>query len=243
MTANDINEIKSIISDLKREFSNEEERLSTLERERTIRLDELEHQISSAKKNEDIDFRVFSPRNVNSSITEKISGMEEERKKLEQLLGESSRQKIYYSGKTEKLARVLELLSDSKSDIDKDSVDEISVEDKSEDDSFDWFSQFDKSSVKSDNDTSGSADSEDVTDESPVKTNTVEEPVSSSDNSFHDKIINNVTYDNDKLVRNLNKVVHKAQLGEKVIDNDRRRAHMVIKEVIDDLKDILKCFT
>lgn len=242
MTANDINEIKSIISELKREFSNEEERLSTLERERTIRLDELEHQISSAKKNEDIDFRVFSPRNVNSSITEKISGMEEERKKLEQLLGESSRQKIYYSGKTEKLSRVLEILSDSQSDL-EDSVEDTSNDENSEEDSFDWFSQFDKSSSKSSTDTSSPSLKDEVVDETVSKEITVSKPVSSNENISDKSILDNVSYDNAKLVRNLNKVVHKAQLGEKVIDNDRRRAHMVIKEVIDDLKDILKCFT
>lgn len=235
MTKNEINEIKSIISELKREFSNEEERLSSLERERTIKLDELDHQISSAKKNEDIDFKVFSPRNVNSSISEKISGMEQERKKLEQLLGDASRQKIYYSGKTEKLSRVLEILSENNVEV----VEEV-VEKK---DSFDWFSQFNKSS----DDTISSEDSDQDKKDSVI----ADTSVNGKDNSIIDSLVIDTIDDSSdiekidtkEVSKKINKIIRKAQLGEKVIDNDRRRAHTVINEVIDELKSILKCFT
>ena len=78
MTSKDIIEACDILIKLEQEFSTEESKLSEVSNDHAIRIDELDQQISTFRRNEDVDFRVFSPRNVSTGTSEKIAALEDE---------------------------------------------------------------------------------------------------------------------------------------------------------------------
>ena len=110
MTSKDIIEACDILIKLEQEFSTEESKLSEVSNDHAIRIDELDQQISTFRRNEDVDFRVFSPRNVSTGTSEKIAALEDEKKQLEREKREADKQLKYYSGKTEMIGKVLALL-------------------------------------------------------------------------------------------------------------------------------------
>ena len=83
MTSKDLIDACDILIKLKQEFSTEEAKLTEISNEHAIRIDELDQQITTSRRNEDVDFRVFSPRNVSGTVSDKIKAFESEKKQLE----------------------------------------------------------------------------------------------------------------------------------------------------------------
>ena len=84
MNSKDLIEACDILIKLKQEFSTEEAKLSEISGEHAVKIDELDQQITTFRRNEDVDFRVFSPRtNVSGGTSDKIKVLEDEKKALE----------------------------------------------------------------------------------------------------------------------------------------------------------------
>ena len=123
MTSKELIEACDILVKLEQEFAVEESRLSEISNEHAMRIDELDQQITVFRRNEDVDFRVFSPRNVSTGTSDKIKVLEGEKKQLEREKIDADKQLRYYSGKTEMIGKVLSLLrGDLKEESEKDSA-------------------------------------------------------------------------------------------------------------------------
>lgn len=125
MTSGDIEKVNKIIIDLLLEFQNEQNRIQVLYDNGTSRLAELEEDIISYKDSEDVDFKVFSPRNVSTLNEDKLLSMDREKSDIEASNKELNTQLSYYSEKVEKLRTVLSILDDNKDEL----IDEELVED------------------------------------------------------------------------------------------------------------------
>ena len=110
MTSKDLIEACDILLELEKEFAGEESKLADISNERYIKIEEIDHQILTLRRNEDVDFRVFSPRNTSTVNSEKIKNLEDDKKNLEREKKDADRQLSYYSGKTEKINKVIRLL-------------------------------------------------------------------------------------------------------------------------------------
>lgn len=110
MTSKDLIEACDILLELEKEFAGEESKLADISNERYIKIEEIDHQILTLRRNEDVDFRVFSPRNTSTVNSEKIKNLEDDKKNLEREKKDADRQLNYYSGKTEKINKVIKLL-------------------------------------------------------------------------------------------------------------------------------------
>ena len=110
MTSKDLIEACDILLELEKEFAGEESKLADISNERYIKIEEIDHQILTLRRNEDVDFRVFSPRNTSTVNSEKIKNLEDDKKNLEREKKDADRQLSYYSGKTEKINKVIKLL-------------------------------------------------------------------------------------------------------------------------------------
>ena len=96
MTDKDLIEACDILVKLEQEFAEEEAKLSEVSNEHAIKIDELDQQITTFRRNEDVDFRVFSPRNISTGNTEKIKVLENEKKMLEREKRDADKQLHYY---------------------------------------------------------------------------------------------------------------------------------------------------
>lgn len=135
-----LDQIKVIINELYNEFKAEEQKLSQIYDSNSVKVDELEHRISNSKKNEDVDYKVFSPRNISTVNSEKIIELENEKNILEKELSFTSKQLKYYSDKAGKLEKVLELLNLSTNSVSfVDSI--IESNDSNENESTDSFDE------------------------------------------------------------------------------------------------------
>ena len=231
MTSKDIIEACDILIKLEQEFSTEESKLSEISNERAIRIDELDQQISTFRRNEDVDFRVFSPRNVSTGTSDKIAALEEEKKQLEREKRDADKQLKYYSGKTEMIGKVLGLLrGDLKEESPEDSptvkmsrnpfafldeeLDEVD-ETVSNVDEFDEIKELFNDDMDIDEDKEDDSNSDSI-------------------------VINNV---NGVPVDEVERVCHKVEFCGKIISNDGIRAKLEIKNIVDDLKDLIRAYS
>ena len=123
MTSKDLIEACDILIKLEQEFSTEEAKLSEISKEHAIKIDELDQQITTFRRNEDVDFRVFSPRNISTGTSDKIKALETEKKQLDREKRDADKQLKYYSGKTEMISKVLNILrGDLKEESEDDSI-------------------------------------------------------------------------------------------------------------------------
>ncbi len=231
MTSKDLIDACDILLKLEQEFATEEAKLSEVSNEHAIRIDELDQQITTFRRNEDVDFRVFSPRNVSTSTSDKIKTLESEKKQLEREKKDADKQLRYYSGKTEMISRVLSLLrGDIKDGLDEDSqtvrncrnpfgfldedTDDVSISDEEQDDVSKLF--------------------EDSTDNSS--------DVEIEDNTDH--VVSEVKIVSSKgvPVDEVERVCHKVEFCEKIISNDGIRAKLEIKNIVSDLKDLIRAY-
>ena len=237
MTSKDLIDACDILVKLEQEFAVEEARLSEISNEHAMKIDELDQQITVSRRNEDVDFRVFSPRNISTGTSDKIKALESEKKTLEREKKDADKQLRYYSGKTEMIGKVLSLLrGDLKEDSEDDSAtviksrnpfafldedkeaDEI-VEDKKDP----VASLFREANERIKEDLSFAE--ENGTDEEPDYT-----PVSSV-------VTNGVPVDE------VERVCHKVEFCGKIMSNDGIRAKLEIKNIVSDLKDLIRAYS
>jgi len=225
-------EVRDIIQKLYDEFLSEEKKLNDICNSRSVDIDKLDHKISNYRKNDDVDFKVFSPRNVSSVNTDKILELEKEKETLESESKNSSKQLKYYRDKVEKLERVLYLLNStnvnnsSNTFIDVDSLTDYK-EESNKDDSL--FNELFPSRTKEPENPI-----ESIINEAASVDNDIEK-----DTSTDNKVQENVIDDNYITPGSIAHIVHKAEFTEKIISNDTIRAKIELKEIIRLLKDLL----
>lgn len=220
MTSKDIIEACDILIKLEQEFSTEESKLSEVSNDHAIRIDELDQQISTFRRNEDVDFRVFSPRNVSTGTSEKISALEDEKRLLEREKREADKQLKYYSGKTEMIGKVLTLLrGDLKEESSEDSSTVIMSRNP--------FAFLDEPTENVDDTIDTGVD------DSEEKSNDIVENEESN---------NSVNNYNGVPVDEVERVCHKVEFCGKIISNDGIRAKLEIKNIVDDLKELIRAY-
>lgn len=252
MTSADLIEACDILIKLEQEFADEEAKLSEVSNEHAIKIDELDQQITTFRRNEDVDFRVFSPRNISTGNSEKIKVLENEKKMLEREKRDADKQLHYYSGKTEMIGRVLDLLrGDLKEDSVEDSltvrksrdpfafidepVDEV-IEDK-EDEVSSLFREANEKIRKSFDEFKETE--EDEEDEVGVMDD-IEEPEKEDEGIF--KIISEQEAAGVP-VDEVERVCHKVEFCGNILNNDRVRAKLEIKNIVADLKDLIRAYS
>ena len=227
MTSKDLIDACDILVKLEQEFSSEEAKLSEISNDHAVRIDELDQQITTFRRNEDVDFRVFSPRNVSTGTSDKIKALENEKKTLEREKKEADKQLRYYSGKTEMITRVLELIrGDLKSDSDTDSDTVIRSRDP--------FAFLDEEEVKKDevitdkeiDEVAALFKKEDVIDEHEEAS---DDPVTVSSTGVP--------------VDEVERICHKVEFCERIISNDGVRAKLEIGNIVRDLKDLIRGYS
>ena len=238
MTSKDLIEACDILLKLEQEFSTEEAKLSEVSKEHAMKIDELDQQITTFRRNEDVDFRVFSPRNVSSGISEKIKALEDEKKLLEREKRDADKQLKYYTGKTDMIGKVLDLLrgdlrEDSSNDTDTlkksrnpfgfldDDVDDEVIEDKEVDNVAVLFKETNEK-IRS------SLIELDEAEDDPV-TNTRTDEVPGATVGVP--------------VQEVERVCHKVEFCQKIINNDTIRTKLEIKNIVADLKELIRAYS
>ncbi len=230
MTSKDLIDACDILIKLKQEFSTEEAKLMEISNEHAIRIDELDQQITTSRRNEDVYFRVFSPRNVSGTVSDKIKAFETEKKQLEREKLDADKQLKYYSGKTEMISKVLDLL---RGDLSEDSEEDSITVKKSRNP----FAFLDEDTDSNEEFTSDEADVDD-------------EEIQTPEDLFQD-LINDKSEEEKKTsglsggvpVDEVERVCHKVEFCEKIISNDGVRAKLEIKNIVADLKDLISGYS
>jgi len=228
MTSKDLIDACDILLKLEQEFSTEEAKLSEISKEHAMKIDELDQQITTFRRNEDVDFRVFSPRNVSTGSSDKIKALENEKKSLEKEKRDADKQLKYYSGKTEMIGRVLNLL---RGDL-KEESDEDSYTVKNSRNPFMFLD--DEQSIESDEVI------EDKEDEVSVLFKQTSDKIKSSLEDFVES--EEKVESNGVPVPEVERVCHKVEFCEKIISNDGIRAKLEIKNIVADLKDLIRAY-
>ncbi|MBQ6129116.1 MAG: hypothetical protein IJI51_05605 [Lachnospiraceae bacterium] len=235
MTSKNLIDACDILLKLEQEFASEEAKLSDVSNEHAMKIDELDQQITTFRRNEDVDFRVFSPRNLSTVTSDKIKSLEEDKKQLEREKKEADKQLRYYSGKTEMISRVLELLRSGL----KEESDEDSSTVRNSKNPFSFLDE-DQDSV---------VEFEDETDDiaalfAPVRSE--EETVSEKESSTEKSADRNEVSFVESVgvpVDEVERVCHKVEFCEKIISNDGIRAKLEIKNIVADLKELIRAYS
>ncbi len=230
MTSKDLIDACDILVKLEQEFSTEEAKLSEISNDHAVRIDELDQQITTFRRNEDVDFRVFSPRNVSTGTSDKIKALENEKKTLEREKKEADKQLRYYSGKTEMISRVLELIrGDLRTDADGDSDTVIKSRDP--------FAFLHEEDVEKD---------EVVTDKQidDVAALFKDEPETQVEIEETDISSPTVSGSSSGVpVDEVERICHKVEFCERIISNDGVRAKLEIGNIVRDLKDLIRGYS
>lgn len=107
-----IRKIEIIVNELLSEFEKEGGKLQAEYDDNAARIIEIEENIHNFKENEDIDFKVFSPRKLDNQNEEKINSLKNEMQNIELANKSLFRQLRYYSDKIEKLDEVLNIIKE-----------------------------------------------------------------------------------------------------------------------------------
>ena len=237
---NNIYTIREIIEELYDEFLKERIRLNDICDANIVKIDEIDHKIVTLRKNEDVDFRVFSPRNVSPVNSEKIVELEKEKDELERESKNSAKQLKYYSERTDKLDKVLLLLNDLMEisvnktlDSDTTITDDSDSNNNNEGDVFDeLFPAYKKTDINS----------SDILKAESEQVITSNETDINNDNDDNDEINSAVEKDpvaNFVSKNSLARIIHKAEFTEKIMANDSIRARLELKEIIKQLNELL----
>lgn len=105
-----LQEAEKMIRELFEEFSKEGIRLKLLQDNNSSKIGELEENILQLTKNEDVDYRFFSPRNVVSNNKGKIDDLRDEKEDLQKSNKSIFKQMTYYKEKADKLEQIKNLL-------------------------------------------------------------------------------------------------------------------------------------
>ena len=228
MTSKDLIDACDILIKLEQEFSSEEAKLSEISGEHAMRIDELDQQITTFRRNEDVDFRVFSPRNVSTATSDKISTLENEKKQLEREKKEADRQLGYYSGKTEMIGKVLDLL---RGDL-KEESDEDSVTVRNSRNPFAFLDEDIEEEVIEDKEDDVAALFRSVKAFDKKEASLEELEVQNEPSAVYDGVP----------VDDVERICHKVEFCEKIISNDGIRAKLEIKNIIADLRDLIRAY-
>ena len=233
MTSSDLIDACDILIKLEQEFSTEEAKLSEISNEHAVRIDELDQQITTFRRNEDVDYRVFSPRNVSTGISDKIKALESEKKLLEKEKRDADKQLKYYSGKTEMIGRVLSIL---RGDL-KDESDSDSATVKKSRNPFAFLDEDDLPDETLEDEVIENKDIDSVAELfKTVETKTEPHPDSNT-NSPDVVSVGGVPVDE------VERVCHKVEFCEKIISNDGVRAKLEIRNIVTDLRELIRAYT
>ncbi|MFT3983137.1 MAG: hypothetical protein QM697_04485 [Lachnospiraceae bacterium] len=100
---------QKIIDELFEEFNREEIRLKLLHDNNSSKIGELEETILQLTKSEDIDYGIFSPRNIVSTNKEKMNDLQKDKEKLIKFNDSIYEQMNYYKEKVKKLEQLCSL--------------------------------------------------------------------------------------------------------------------------------------
>lgn len=261
MKSGDLDTINKIIIDLLLEFQNEQNRLQVMYDNGTSRLLELEEDIVSYKDTEDVDFKVFSPRNVSNLSEEKLMAMDREKTNIEDGNKELLKQLKYYNDKVEKLRTVLTILDETEIDnteyISTNNEEEINSSEQ-EIDPIDLelsnirrlFSAKKDSESDETRYTLKQKKEVDVPEEESSLENITKDTSNSSDdvessNVLEDKVSNSSIkelndYESRSLLDDLDRISHRIEISYKVIDNDVFRTKMELKSIKSGIDDIIR---
>lgn len=220
-------EAKKIVDELFREFNKEEVRLKLLHDNNSSKIGELEENILQLTRNEDVDYRFFSPRNIVSTNKEKTDGLREERTDLERSNKSVFKQMTYYKEKVAKLEQLrllLEKVWNEEEGLPAGSETEIKEDvKKSKGDLVDNVSDIKENAVG------------DVADnKSYMKENENGNTIKNGIGEGSKKSIIEVS-----LPVELKRINHKLELCSKFIDNDPIRTKMELKSITRNLDDII----
>lgn len=267
MTNQEYTEVCDILAELQDEFIDEEERLLQVSREYSYRITELDAQIKDAKNNEDLDFKVFSPRNIDLGSSDKVKAMETEKETLEKEKVDAEKQISYYTAKSDKLGKVLLILK-KYAELDDEFASRIDGKVRA----FDPFAFIDETN----NDSSDDNSSDEFINDSYIDDklsdinsfdNTIDDETDvfsisrkRSGNEIFDSLVAEEESEKTKLleveaeeepeseeitagvpVDSIKKVCHKVEFTEKIL-NDRLRAKVELKEVISDLHKLIDTY-
>lgn len=262
MTEFDIEKIDRIVSDLLLEFKEERNKLQYELDNANSKIMEIDRSISSFKENEDVDIKVFSPRNLSNLNLEKIEMMNQEKAKIEDSSKSVIKQLNYYSDKCDKLGEIKNIIQGSSSSSTKDKIDGImkmfSIDSENsnqiEQNSNDVFS----TNISLDYNNNQIENNENNNDIFKGTSDRVEnnEKISVSDgisvvlensNSVIEKasiVINNPDdnfskYDKLSLIKEMEILSHRLEITIKIIDNDVYRTKMDLKSIKNSLDDLL----
>lgn len=219
-------EALKIIRDLYDEFEKEENSLKVQHDNNSSKIEELEENILSLMKNEDIDYKVFSPRSIVSTNKEKIENLRKEKEDAEKSNKSVLKQMRYYSEKTEKLEYLLGLFKSEK-DTDIDETELRSVDTNTN------INTVNEKSTEKYSDSKDTIDSKEDDVKENVKENIkdiVEQKELSSVKS---------TVLTSSLQEELERVNHKLELCSKFVDTDSIRTKIEIKDAMRNLSDII----
>lgn len=258
MTEFDIEKIDRIVSDLLLEFRQERNKLQIELDNANAKIMEIDKSISSFKENEDVDIKVFSPRNLSNLNIEKIEMMNNEKSKIEDSSKSVIKQLNYYSDKCDKLDEIKSILNGNISSSNgTDKIDNIakmfSIDNSDnqvkDNDVFSTGLTLNNNSLGSLNENKKNTDVNEGT------TDRVEniEKLSVSDNISvlveSKKVINETTsilendnlsqYDKLSILKQLESLSHRLDLSIKIIDNDVYRTKMDLKSMKSNLDDLI----
>lgn len=106
-----------IIKELYEEFHKEQISLKHQYDNNSAKIDELEESILCYIKNEDIDFKVFSPRSIVSTNSTKIDNLRNEKDNLENENKTLFKQLSYYSDRAIKLEKVMDVFNSEEKEV------------------------------------------------------------------------------------------------------------------------------
>ena len=238
---NSINDVRKIIQDLYDEFLKEEKRLNEICSNNSVKIDELDQKIHNCRKNEDIDFKVFSPRAGSGVDSKKIAELENEKETLEFESRNNTKQLRYYSDKVKKLEEALSLLdgndyfpsvTDNTEFI--DSIPDV-VEEDVPVDPFDELFPSRKVVTSTDEKSVDEQTESDASVAVDILNNESNEDIDDNDS------VSLKVESNEKFIDldSLNSIVHKTEFAERIISNDTIRAKLEIKEIIKLLKELI----
>ena len=129
MKRDDIILIKKYVNDLLSEFEKEEDKLRIEHEDMSARIMEINENIHNYHENEDINLQVFSPRKVDNKNEAKLDSLNAEKDVIESDIHSLLKQVKYYTDKTDKLRRILELI-----DLDTDEeIEDLNYADSDDD--------------------------------------------------------------------------------------------------------------
>lgn len=227
-------------------------------------LEEIDGNIAIFKNNEDVDFKVFSPRNLVSSNHEKIKNLYAEKEKLEIENNELLKQIKYYSERTNKLSRLLDILNNRSINNDNgikltksgkskelffDNNENVSSDINSEEKSVDYKSDINENKEYEDdimkilfgsiddNNSTEIKESQNIDSDNSNSDdiNTDKSDKNSNESPDNNEVIIIDTDDNSSKI-DMNSIIHKLSLCLKFIDMDPNRAKSNIRSIIKILQ-------